>query len=692
MCGWIRRPRLHRSRMLMVGLRDKLALAIPATGDATLVKTEAALPFPSFVRETITGKLEKGGMLTAHFDVTMRGDAEVIYRAAYHQVPRAQWRELAQRISYNNGFAGDVSAVDASMPEKTAEPFHVSWDYTRKDFGEWENRRFPGMSTWFEGKIADDATAPKRAMRMDPTSETEVKVTLTLPDGYTVTVPSDVKHATAFAEYSSMYMLKDHALMMDRTMRYKVGELPVSEFGAYRDFLKGVSNDAGQMLQLVGASAEAPVRAENSEAAELLQQAYVDMQANDVKSARALLDRAKALNDHQLGLWAEYGDVELHGNKAEAVADYKKELGLHPEDFVAYQKLATVYMTEGQLSDAEQILQSWKKADPSDPRPHSELGDLMFSEERYKDAVAHFQDALSLSTEPTMLKLSLGRAQLKAGQTDTGEATLHALMQSSSEARVLNGAAYELADAGFDLPADEIASSTAVDQIEELAATATVAEANPQNLSKALQTVVELAANWDTLGWIAYKRNQLPEAESYAGSAWELMPNIEVGLHLGQIYEAEGKKPDALTTYRLAVKSMPQKPQPRELRMEKDVEARAAALEVAGIVEKQSPRKLQGGNELAASHTYTISSPLKGQSASAEFLLLMGDNSAEDVRFVKGDETLKRSAPSLLAATYRTPLPASSQAEVLRRGVLTCTTGSKTCQLVLLPAAEAGAD
>lgn len=101
-------------------------------------------------------------------------------------------------------------------------------------------------------------------MRMDPTSETEVKVTLTLPDGYTVSVPSDVKHPTAFAEYSSMYMLKDRALTMDRTMRYKVGELPVSEFGAYRDFLKGVSNDAGQMLQLVGASAEAPVRAENS--------------------------------------------------------------------------------------------------------------------------------------------------------------------------------------------------------------------------------------------------------------------------------------------------------------------------------------------------------------------------------------------------------------------------------------------
>ena len=47
-------PEVAPSRMLMGGLRDKLALAIPAEGDARLVRTEAALPFPSFVRETIT--------------------------------------------------------------------------------------------------------------------------------------------------------------------------------------------------------------------------------------------------------------------------------------------------------------------------------------------------------------------------------------------------------------------------------------------------------------------------------------------------------------------------------------------------------------------------------------------------------------------------------------------------------------
>ncbi|HXP06958.1 MAG TPA: hypothetical protein VN828_00615 [Acidobacteriaceae bacterium] len=87
--------------------------------------------------------------------------------------------------------------------------------------------------------------------------------------------------------------------------------------------------------------------------------------------------------------------------------------------------------------------------------------------------------------------------------------------------------------------------------------------------------------------------------------------------------------------------------------------------------------------------TYTIPSPLEGQYASADFLLLLGDNRAEDVRFLKGDEALKKAGSTLLAATYRSPLPTGSKAKVLRRGILACTTGSTTCLLVLLPPTEA---
>lgn len=684
-------PEVAPSRMLMASQRDKLALAIPATGDARLVRTEAALPFPSFVHETITGQLDTHGVLTAHFEMTLRGDAEVIYRAVYHQVPRANWQTLAQRISYSNGFAGDVSAVDASLPEKTADPFHVSWEYTRKDFGDWPNRRFPGMTTWFDAKIDDDATAPKRPMMLDATGETAVHLKLTLPEGYTVTVPPDVKRSTAFAEYTSTYVLKDRTLEMDRTLRYKARELPVSEFGAYRDFVKGMSDDSSQMMQLVGASAKGTTtKADNSQATELMKQAYQEFRAHNYKSTRELLDKVKALNDQQTGLWGEYGALDWMSNKTQAMADYKKEIELHPETLFAYKDLSSLYMGDGRYPEAEQTLQAWAKADPADAQVHVRLGSLQLVKKQYKEAEKSFEDAIALSTKPDPVKLQLGQAQLKAGDTDAGKATLHALMDTSDDAGVLNNTAYELADAGLDLPAAEAASRKAIQILETRTATATAAGAAKQDFAN----VVLLAATWDTLGWIDFKGNNLPEAESYVRSAWLLRADDpEAGEHLGKIYEAEGKKEDALTTYRLVVKSMahPNLP-PKYAEMKTEMEGRIAALTKAGVQEKPGPHVQEGGDEMAALRTYTIPSPLQGQYASADFVLLLGDNRAEDVRWVKGDEALKKAAPGLLAATYRAPLPTGSKAKILRRGILACTTGSKTCLLVLLPAAQAQMD
>jgi hypothetical protein len=243
-------PEVAPSRMLLAGLRDKQGLAIPATGDAKLVRTEATLPFPSFVRETITAKLDKEDVLTAHFDLSLRGDTEVLYRELYHRVPRANWQELTQKISENNGFGGEVSAVDASLPEKTAEPFHVSWDYTRRDFGDWPNLRLPQLATWFQGKFATDVTLPKRPIALDTTGETRVNVALTLPEGYTVTVPPDVKRTNSFGEYASTYRLNGHTLEMDRTLHYKIRELPWDASMDYVGFVNSMSGDASQMIQL----------------------------------------------------------------------------------------------------------------------------------------------------------------------------------------------------------------------------------------------------------------------------------------------------------------------------------------------------------------------------------------------------------------------------------------------------------
>ncbi len=246
-------PEVAPSRMLLAGLRDKQALAIPAIGDAKLVRTEATLPFPSFVRETITAKLDNEDVLTAHFDLSLRGDTEVLYRELYHQVPRANWQKLTQKLSDNNGFGGEVSRVDASLPEKTAEPFHVSWDYTRKDFGDWPNLRLPQLATWFQGKFATDITFPKRQIALDTTGETRVTVALTLPEGYTAAVPPDVKRTNSFGEYASTYRLNGHTLDISHILHYKMSKLPWDAFVDYIGFVNSMSDDASQMIQLTDA-------------------------------------------------------------------------------------------------------------------------------------------------------------------------------------------------------------------------------------------------------------------------------------------------------------------------------------------------------------------------------------------------------------------------------------------------------
>ncbi|HEY4009627.1 MAG TPA: transglutaminase domain-containing protein, partial [Acidobacteriaceae bacterium] len=684
-------PEVAPSRMLLANLRDKQALAIPATGDAHLVRTETALPFPSFVRETVTAKLDKQDVLTAHFDLTMRGDAEVVYRALYHRVPRANWQELTQKIVESSGFAGEVSVVNATLPEKTAEPFHVSWEYTRKDFGDWANLQFPGLATWFQGKFATGVMPPKRQIALDTTGETQVSVKLTLPDGYTVTVPQDVKRTKSFAEYTATYRLNGRELEMDYSLHYKIRELPFDQFEDYIGFVNSVSDDASQMIQLAASPGWFNVPAlDDSGAAALVQQANQKLMARDLAGARELLDKAKARNDSERGLWLEYGMIDGITNQTQAIADFKKELELHPEDSFAYQGLVTLYRRQRRWSDAEQTMRAWGKADPVDPRPRAQLGGLQLTQKRYKDAATSFQEAIVLSTEPDQLKVQLGEAQLKAGDTEAGKKTLHALLDTSDDATLLNGAAYELADSGVDLPASEAASRKAIQTLETHAAAATLANAKNEDFAN----VTLLAASWDTLGWIEFKENKLLEAEAYVRSAWLLLPSDpETGEHLGKIYEAEGKKEEALTTYRLMVKSMGRPGLSQNYGdMKTEMEERVAALTKAGVHAKPGPRVQQGGDELAALRTYTIPSPLDGQYASADFLLLLADNRAEDVRFLKGDEALRQAGPALLAASYRSPLPAGSKAKVLRRGIMACTTGSKTCLLVLLPATEARVD
>ena len=134
-------PEVTPYRMLVSQIRDKEALVMPTGGAPKLMRTPADGPFPFVDSSTATAKLDSQGTIDGHIDLEMRGDSETIFREVFHGTSRAQWPEVAQNISQRMGFAGSVTNVDVSLPEQTDKPFHYAYDYNRKEYADWANRR-----------------------------------------------------------------------------------------------------------------------------------------------------------------------------------------------------------------------------------------------------------------------------------------------------------------------------------------------------------------------------------------------------------------------------------------------------------------------------------------------------------------------------------------------------------------------
>jgi tetratricopeptide (TPR) repeat protein len=144
------------------------------------------------------------------------------------------------------------------------------------------------------------------------------------------------------------------------------------------------------------------------EAASLFQEAQEKRQANQLMSARFLLNTAKALDDHQKGLWAEYGALDSFNNPTQTVSDFKREIEQHPENLVAYERLSALYSNEEKWSEAEQTTQAWSKADPASPEPLASLGDLRMVQQEYKKAVTLFAAATAADSDTRIIMYDSG--------------------------------------------------------------------------------------------------------------------------------------------------------------------------------------------------------------------------------------------------------------------------------------------
>ena len=414
----------------------------------------------------------------------------------------------------------------------------------------------------------------------------------------------------------------------------------------------------------------------NSEALRAEQDARQSMRTKDYTSAITAWKHAVSLDANFSRAWIGLGAALMAGgtDRSSALSAFQKATETDSKQVFPYKILAFTYMF---LRDQDNAIATWQKVQSIDPDDHDlaiYLGGIYMEQKRYPEAAPLLESAAKANPSDAIAQMMLGTVRLRSHSTDQGLDALHKALEIDSGALMLNNVAYEMAEAGTNLPEALSYSQRSVKEVEEQSQ-----KVDLENIQRAdLQLPLTICAYWDTLGWIYFKMGDLVRAESYLNSAWQLGQDGPVGDHLGQVYEKEQKLPTALHMYNLALEANP--------RLE-ETQSRMRNLAHVHLPKN----RMSAAEELTLMRTIKLPAITK-DTVSADFdVLIVPSGTIDKANFSRGSEPLRHAGESLEKTPVEEPFPPNSTARLLRRGTLSCS-GSRCSFVFYRPSVGAGAN
>ncbi|MGA3239765.1 MAG: tetratricopeptide repeat protein [Bryobacteraceae bacterium] len=319
--------------------------------------------------------------------------------------------------------------------------------------------------------------------------------------------------------------------------------------------------------------------------------------------------------------------------------------------------LAAAQRRLGHNDDAIVTLRQLVKIAPQNTDGVLELAAALFEGKRYSDAIEPLQAVLKTEPDNAKVEMSLVEAQLRGGAKAAGLADLAKMREGTMDAYTLNSAAWVLSDTKTDSAlAKELAQRAVADY------------------EKQLKGVTLSSLTGDDL--------KLVDSSALRGIRSVGQPFVwGISAYLGQIYQRQGKKTEAIHAYQLALAVNSDLAETRE-RLEKlggSTEDRPTLRRGAPASPRVSPE-----DELSELRTSPVPG-LKYQHGTAEFFLLFSASGMDDSQFIRGDEDLKPAAGALGKLHYRMPFPDEGPEKIARRGILSCSqVTTPNCTFVLL--------
>lgn len=373
--------------------------------------------------------------------------------------------------------------------------------------------------------------------------------------------------------------------------------------------------------------------------------------------------------------WNLLGLSLLALNEPDAAANaFTNSIKFYPASPTAYNNLGLVYWRQQKYDEAAAQFRKQIIINADDRYAHNNLGMLMRDQKKCGEAIPELQKGLAISPNKPEPLIALGECDIDLGNRAKGLSELEQAISSSTVPGTWNSAAYALAERNIELDLAEKWSDTCL----------TMESARLQSISldhlsaKQLNLVTGIAAYWDTRGWIYFLRGDNANAESYIEAAWQLYSSTAVGDHLGQIYEKEGHREDAIRTYAMAVAAADLntrfKPKQEDLA---DAKQRLKSLDpnVDAAVER-------GRTDLGELRVIPIPNPSKA-AGQGDFLLRIASDKKIEAKRISGDAALDLFTQSLLTANLPVPIPRNVNVEIPLRGTLTCKSGAEPCRLAI---------
>ncbi len=678
---------------LLPQLRGKNAFVVGSDGTGEIRKTPAALSSPRLYKIGIEGSAgtDKIDMLLS-FDV-QGDDVEVMLRAALLQTSAAALTQAINQGARLTGGEGiSVSDVKAGDPFDIRNPFHLEMRISgampassgSPPRAATEIPRVAGLpanTDWLayilpKAPEGDDAKGP---VPLGGPKDIFVHLKLTGPSADRIPSLTPVHVTKDFAEYEGFEKLDGNTLSADFHLDLKLKEIPAGRAAEYADFRKQIIDSFFPATSykpnssfVPGPSASAPA---SSDLSAVYSNAVRALNSGNSSSAAELLEIVVARDPNYKGAWNNLGRAYTNLRKYDkAIPALRKAIEEDPGEPYAYNNLGLVLLRQKKYDDAIPQFQKQIQINPNDRFAHANLGALYLQTQKYVDAAAELDLAASITPGDSFVQINLGRAYARLGQPEKATLAFDRAVKLDPLPNMFNDAAYYMAEDNLALDQAETYAESAVHSIEDEISSVSV----DQIVSRDLANVTTLATFWDTLGWVKFRQGDLAIAEKYLHAAWQLSDRGVIGDHLGQIYEKEGRKADAIRTYELVLATSSA---PTETR------ARMAALlgegqTIESLVQDARP-------DLPTRRTARIANPQLVDGSARFMVLISRGTDPSTVRFTSGDDSLRPMADEIASARFPDIFPDDTTSKILRRGQLSCSHQSSLCSLTFSPAESA---